>query len=126
MTTTISFDNLEIDMPRAQGPDGRDLGGATWKLNGKVVWTTEAHKDSKPITIPTLIIIRVQYQFKVCTSVCVILLTLQDYVKTRGFLLRIRNFATEIFENILFHSFPTCSDPYIQSNLGRTCYAYIA
>ena len=44
MTTTISFDNLEIDMPRAQGPDGRDLGGATWKLNGKVVWTTEAHK----------------------------------------------------------------------------------
>jgi hypothetical protein len=44
MTTTISFDNLEIDIPRAQGPDGRDLGGATWKLNGKVVWTTEAHK----------------------------------------------------------------------------------
>jgi hypothetical protein len=44
MTTTISFDNLEIDVPRAQGPDGRDLGGATWKLNGKVVWTTEAHK----------------------------------------------------------------------------------
>jgi len=44
MTTTINFDNLEIDVPRAQGPDGRDLGGATWKLNGKVVWTTEAHK----------------------------------------------------------------------------------
>lgn len=44
MTTTITFDNLEIDVPRAQGPDGRDLGGATWKLNGKVVWTTEAHK----------------------------------------------------------------------------------
>ena len=44
MTTTISFDNLEIDVPRAQGPDGRDLGGAIWKLNGKLVWTTEAHK----------------------------------------------------------------------------------
>lgn len=44
MTTTISFDNLEIDVPRAQGPDGRDLGGATWKLNSKLVWTTEAHK----------------------------------------------------------------------------------
>jgi hypothetical protein len=43
VTTTISFDNLEIDAPRAQGPDGRDLGGAAWKLNGKVVWTTEAH-----------------------------------------------------------------------------------
>ena len=55
-------------------------------------------QSSKPITIPTLIIIRVQYQFKVCTSVCVILLTLQDYVKTRGFLARIRNFATEILK----------------------------
>jgi len=27
-----------------RGPDGRDLGGATWKLNDKVEWTTEAHK----------------------------------------------------------------------------------
>jgi len=45
MTTTIEFDNLEVDIPKAIGPDGRDLGGATWKLNGKVVWTTEAHRD---------------------------------------------------------------------------------
>jgi uncharacterized protein YjbJ (UPF0337 family) len=45
MSTTIEFDNLEVDVPKATGPDGRDLGGATWKLNGKVVWTTEAHKD---------------------------------------------------------------------------------
>ena len=45
MSTTIEFDNLEVDMPKATGPDGRDLGGATWKLNGKVVWTTEAHRD---------------------------------------------------------------------------------
>ena len=45
MTTTIEFDNLEVDVPKAIGPDGRDLGGATWKLNGKVVWTTEAHRD---------------------------------------------------------------------------------
>jgi hypothetical protein len=44
MTTTIEFDNLEVDVPRAQGPHGRDLGGATWKINGKIVWTTEAHK----------------------------------------------------------------------------------
>jgi hypothetical protein len=45
MTTTIEFDNLEVDVPKAIGPVGRDLGGATWKLNGKVVWTTEAHRD---------------------------------------------------------------------------------
>ncbi len=46
MSTTISFDNLEIDVPRAQGPGGRDLGGAKWTVNGKIVWTTEGHKTS--------------------------------------------------------------------------------
>ena len=45
MSTTIEFDNLVVDVPKATGPDGRDLGGATWKLNSKVVWTTEAHSD---------------------------------------------------------------------------------
>jgi hypothetical protein len=44
MSTTISFQNLEVDIPRAQGPDGRDLGSAKWTVNGKVVWTTELHK----------------------------------------------------------------------------------
>jgi hypothetical protein len=28
MSTTINFQNLEIDIPKAQGPDGRDLGSA--------------------------------------------------------------------------------------------------
>ena len=41
MSTTINFQNLEIDLPKAQGPDGRDLGSAKWTLNGKIVWTTE-------------------------------------------------------------------------------------
>lgn len=45
LNTTIEFDNLEADIPEAKGPDGRDLGGAIWKLNGKTIWTTEAHKD---------------------------------------------------------------------------------
>jgi len=49
MSTTIEFDNLEVDIPKAKGPDGRDLGGATWKLNGKVVWITEAHRDQGSI-----------------------------------------------------------------------------
>ena len=44
MSTTISFANLEIDVPRAQAPGGRDLGSAKWIVNGKIVWTTEAHK----------------------------------------------------------------------------------
>jgi hypothetical protein len=44
MSTTISFANLEVDVPRAQAPGGRDLGSAKWIVNGKIVWTTEAHK----------------------------------------------------------------------------------
>ena len=37
MSTTINFQNLEIDIPKAQGPDGRDLEGVKWTVNGKVV-----------------------------------------------------------------------------------------
>jgi hypothetical protein len=46
MSTTIRFDKLEVDVPKAQGPDGRDLGGARWVINGEIVLTTEAHKLS--------------------------------------------------------------------------------
>ena len=38
MSTT--FDNLEIDVPHAKGPDGRELGSAKWVINGKIQWTT--------------------------------------------------------------------------------------
>jgi len=44
MTATMEFQNLDIDMPKAQGPEGRELGSAKWIVNGKVVWTTELHK----------------------------------------------------------------------------------
>ncbi len=44
MSTTMSFEHLEVDIPRAQGPGGRDLGSAKWTINGRIVWTTEAHK----------------------------------------------------------------------------------
>ena len=46
MSTTISFNDLEVDVPKAQGPGGRDLGGAKWKINGKIVWATEGHKTA--------------------------------------------------------------------------------
>jgi hypothetical protein len=46
MSTTIRFDKLEVDVPKAQGPGGRDLGGAKWVINGEIVWTTEAQKKS--------------------------------------------------------------------------------
>jgi hypothetical protein len=44
MSTTLDFRSLEVDIPKAQGPDGRDLGSAKWTINGKIVWTTELHK----------------------------------------------------------------------------------
>ncbi|MFZ0696343.1 MAG: C2H2-type zinc finger protein [Nitrososphaeraceae archaeon] len=47
MSTTINFQNLEIDIPKAQDADGRDLGTAKWTLNGIIVWTTELHKTEE-------------------------------------------------------------------------------
>ena len=45
-SVTYDFDNLVIDIPRAQGPGGRDMGGAKWTVNGKILITWEAHKTS--------------------------------------------------------------------------------
>jgi hypothetical protein len=44
MSTTIISQNLEMDIPKGQGPDGRDLGSAKWTLNGKIVWMTKLHR----------------------------------------------------------------------------------
>src|ERR687889_626907 len=35
-SVTYEFDNLVIDIPRAQGPGGRDMGSAKWTINGKL------------------------------------------------------------------------------------------
>ena len=43
-SVTYTFDNLEIDMPRAQGPGGQEFGSAKWTVNGKIVITAEAHQ----------------------------------------------------------------------------------
>lgn len=46
-SVTYTFDNLVIDMPRAQGPNGQELGSAKWTVNGKIVITAEAHKTAE-------------------------------------------------------------------------------
>ena len=43
-SVTYTFDNLVIDMPRAQGPGGQDMGSAKWTVNGKIVITAETHQ----------------------------------------------------------------------------------
>lgn len=44
---TYNFENLEIDIPRAVGPQGQDLGSAKWTVNGRLTMTAEAHKASQ-------------------------------------------------------------------------------
>ncbi|MGA8738441.1 MAG: hypothetical protein WB501_05375 [Nitrososphaeraceae archaeon] len=41
MDVTYNFENFEIDVPKATGPDGRDLGSAKWKINGKFIFSTQ-------------------------------------------------------------------------------------
>ena len=47
LQVTYSFDNLEIGIPKAYGPDGRQLGGAKWKVDGKITISTELINDGK-------------------------------------------------------------------------------
>lgn len=39
---TYEFDNLRINIPRASGPGGKDLGSAEWTINGKLIIKAEA------------------------------------------------------------------------------------
>jgi hypothetical protein len=44
MSVAYEFDDLTIDIPSARGPGGRDIGGAEWKINGKITVTTETYQ----------------------------------------------------------------------------------
>ena len=37
VSITYRFDNLQINIPKATGPKGQELGSAKWNINGKVV-----------------------------------------------------------------------------------------
>ena len=43
MEVTYHFDNLQIDMPKATGPEGKEIGSAKWKINGKFTISTQLH-----------------------------------------------------------------------------------
>ena len=45
MSITYEFDDLTIDIPSDRGPDGRDIGGAEWKINGKITINTETYQN---------------------------------------------------------------------------------
>lgn len=44
MSMTYEFDDLTIDIPSARGPGGRDIGGAEWKINGKITVTSGTYQ----------------------------------------------------------------------------------
>jgi hypothetical protein len=46
LAITYEFDNLQIDIPKATGPDGKELGSAKWKINGKIIISSEVHDKS--------------------------------------------------------------------------------
>ena len=44
---TYEFDNLVVDIPKAAGPGGKELGSAKWTINGKLIIKAEAHSQNK-------------------------------------------------------------------------------
>jgi hypothetical protein len=49
VSVTYTFDHLEVDVPSAHGPGGRDLGGAKWVIDGKItISTTSLSSPSSP------------------------------------------------------------------------------
>lgn len=51
MEVTYDFENLEIDLPKATGPEGKEIGSAKWKINGKFIISTELHDTTKTKTM---------------------------------------------------------------------------
>jgi hypothetical protein len=47
LAVTYEFNDLQIDIPKATGPDGKEIGSAKWKVNGKFVISTEVQDKSK-------------------------------------------------------------------------------
>ncbi len=49
LPVTYTFDKLEIDVPSARGPDGKELGSAKWVIDGKVTISTASTSTSTSI-----------------------------------------------------------------------------
>lgn len=50
VAVTYTFDHFTIDVPQAKGPGGKELGGAKWVVDGKIVistTSTSSHKDQQ-------------------------------------------------------------------------------
>jgi hypothetical protein len=46
-SVTYSFENFVIDIPKAVGPRGQELGSAKWTINGRLVITAGTHPSTR-------------------------------------------------------------------------------
>ena len=46
MQVVYDFQDFEVDVPKATGPEGKELGSAKWKINGKFTLSTELRNES--------------------------------------------------------------------------------
>lgn len=46
MEVTYNFQNLEVDVPKVRGPEGKEIGSVKWKINGKFILSTELLETS--------------------------------------------------------------------------------
>jgi len=44
MSMTYDFQQLTIDVPKAEGPGGEHIGSLQWTINGKITITCEAYE----------------------------------------------------------------------------------
>ena len=49
MEVTYNSQNFEINIPKATGPEGKELGSAKWRLDGKFTLTTQLSNKSPDI-----------------------------------------------------------------------------
>ena len=47
MSMTYDFQNLTIDIPKAEGPGGKHMGSVQWTINGKITITSETYDINK-------------------------------------------------------------------------------
>lgn len=43
VTITYEFDDFQIDVPKAVGPNGQDLGSAKWKISGRIMVSSQVN-----------------------------------------------------------------------------------
>jgi hypothetical protein len=47
LAITYEFDNLQIDIPKATGPNGKEIGSAKWIISGKIIISSELYDKAK-------------------------------------------------------------------------------